>query len=296
MGLGILLAFFLEPMYLKKEWFLTFLLAVAATCLVASSNYVINEILDAPTDKVHPQKKFRPIPSGNVNISIAYIEWMGLSILGLAIAYGINWPFFLSAVAFWVSGILYNVPPIRTKDVVYLDVISESINNPIRLFLGWFAIIPDYFPPLSAIISYWMVGAFFMGSKRLAEYRMINDAEVAGRYRASFRKYTSNTLIIGQSFYSTSSAFFFGIFIIRYHLELILAAPLIAGFYAYFVKLTLKHDSPVKNPEKLYKEFKFIAFTCLLLISLVALLFIEIPVLYDLFNVIPNKLNPMWSF
>jgi len=296
MALGLLLAIFLEPENLREGWFVIFILAGISTCIVASSNYVINEILDAPKDKLHPKKRFRPIPSGKVSIPIAYIEWLLLTLIGLGIAFLINLSFFVTAVTFWIAGIFYNVPPIRTKDIVYLDVISESINNPIRLFLGWFILIPDQIPPVSAIISYWMVGAFFMGSKRLAEYKMIDNPELAGRYRASFHKYTAETLTIGQFFYATASAFFFGIFIIRYHLELIVCAPLIAGFYAYFVKLTLKADSPVQSPEKLYKEYGFMVFTCLLFLVFILLLFTELPILYEVFNVLPYNINPMWSF
>ncbi len=41
-------------------------------------------------------------------------------------------------------GVLYNVKPFRTKDIAYLDVLSESINNAIRLLLGWFFVTADY--------------------------------------------------------------------------------------------------------------------------------------------------------
>jgi hypothetical protein len=35
-------------------------------------------------------------------------------------------------------GCIYNIPPIRSKDVPYIDVLSESINNPLRMLAGWF--------------------------------------------------------------------------------------------------------------------------------------------------------------
>jgi hypothetical protein len=46
----------------------------------------------------------------------------------------------------WVMGVVYNVKPIRSKELPYLDVLSESINNPIRLLLGWFPLIADRVP------------------------------------------------------------------------------------------------------------------------------------------------------
>jgi len=54
--------------------------AVAATCLIASSNYVLNEILDAPRDRHHPLKRSRPVPSGLVSVPIAYAEWILLAV------------------------------------------------------------------------------------------------------------------------------------------------------------------------------------------------------------------------
>jgi len=43
-------------------------------------------------------------------------------------------------------GLVYNVPPLRTKDRQYLDVLSESINNPLRFMLGWTAVIGSLLP------------------------------------------------------------------------------------------------------------------------------------------------------
>ena len=45
------------------------------------------------------------------------------------------------------------MPPVRTKDRAYLDVLSESVNDPLRLLMGWFAIIPDALPPSSLILA-----------------------------------------------------------------------------------------------------------------------------------------------
>src|SRR5437773_11290867 len=63
MALGVLLAFFYHPDLFGVHAGWQLLWALAATCCLASCNYVINEILDAPTDLRHPVKRFRPIPS-----------------------------------------------------------------------------------------------------------------------------------------------------------------------------------------------------------------------------------------
>src|SRR5690242_11527059 len=68
MALGVLLAVFYHPELLREEILERILWAVATTCVIASSNYVLNEILDAVTDLSHPVKRFRPIPSGRVRL------------------------------------------------------------------------------------------------------------------------------------------------------------------------------------------------------------------------------------
>ncbi|MBW1925294.1 MAG: UbiA prenyltransferase family protein [Deltaproteobacteria bacterium] len=295
MLLGVVLAFFVAPPS-GGSWVLSLALAVGATCLVASSNYVINEILDAKRDAMHPVKRHRPVPSGKVSIPVAYLEWAGLGAVGLAAAWTLGPGFFGSAAALWVAGLAYNVPPVRTKDLPYADVLSESLNNPIRLYLGWFALIPDRVPPLSLTIAYWMAGAFLMGAKRLAEYRMIGDPEVAGAYRSSFRHYTEERLILSLFFYVASCAFFSGVFVVRYHLELLFASPFFAGFFAYYMKVCFKPHSPVQAPEKLYREAGLVFFGCVAVGVFILLLFVEIPGLYDLFRVIPSRVAPLWKF
>jgi hypothetical protein len=192
-------------------------------------------------------------------------------------------------------GVLYNVPPFRTKEWPYLDVLSESINNPIRLFLGWFALIADRVPPLSLALSYWMIGAFFMAMKRYAEYRHIGDPAVAAAYRHSFRHYTEERLLVSILFYATACALFAGIFIVRYHLELLLFVPMAAGLFAYYLHLGMKPDSPTENPEKLYREQGFVAYLVVCFVVFVVLMFTSIPAIYTWFNVEPAGTSPLWT-
>jgi decaprenyl-phosphate phosphoribosyltransferase len=295
MLLGILLALFYEPTLLTWANFPQLGLAVLATCLIASSNYVLNELLDAPQDRFHPTKKHRPVPSGKVRPALALLEWLLLGTVGLSAASFLNPYFAISGLALWLMGIVYNVRPIRTKEIPYIDVLSESINNPIRLLLGWFALIPDGIPPLSLTLAYWMVGAFFMATKRFAEYRHIGDQKIASQYRKSFGYYTDDRLLISMLYYVTMYALFAGVFIIRYHVELIVFIPMAAGFLAYYLKLGLQHDSPVQNPEKLYKERGFVLYAILCSILFVLLMFTHIPVLYSVFNIERSKIVPLWT-
>jgi decaprenyl-phosphate phosphoribosyltransferase len=257
---------------------------MAAVCLITSSNYVINEVLDAPFDLKHPTKCLRPVPSGQVSIPLAYVQWIGLLIAGLVLSWQISPPFTVTMTVLWVMGCFYNIPPARTKDVPYLDVLSESVNNPLRMLAGWYLTGTAVLPTVSLLVSYWMVGFYFMAIKRYAEFHQINDHGRAAAYRKSFSYYNDKRLLISIMFYAANSMLFFGAFIVRYRLELILAFPLVALVMANYLSLSFRHDSSVQAPEKLYKEPTLMVSVTACAILMVVLLFVNVPLLHTLFE------------
>jgi hypothetical protein len=97
-------------------------------------------------------------------------------------------------------------------------------------------------------------------------------------------------------FYATCFALFLGVFIIRYHLELILTVPLVAGFVSYYLHIAFKTTSAAQNPERLYREFGLMAYLGLCVVAFTALMFVEIPALYGWFNVVPSAAPTLWKF
>jgi 4-hydroxybenzoate polyprenyltransferase len=274
---GTIIALVIYPRYLTVNTLSSILIGLAATCLIASSNYVLNEIIDAPRDAQHPEKRSRPVPSGLVSLPIAYFEWVMLACLGLFLAWMVNLPFFLSGLGLWVMGIIYNVPPIRSKEAPIVDVLSEALTNPIRFLMGWYAVANLPFPPSSMIIAYWMLGCFLMAAKRLAEYREINDAALAAAYRHSFSWYTEDRLVISMIAYVSGFMFFFAVVMTKYHPELILSAPFLMILMGYIAKLTFLPRSIVQHPERLLKQPAFIMYSLGCAAMLFALSAISIP-------------------
>lgn len=248
-----------------------------ATCFIASANYVINEWLDAEFDKYHPTKKNRPVVSQNMKFSLVMVEYAICIVIGILLSLVVNTPFLLTEIWLLVMGVLYNVKPIRTKDIVYLDVLSESVNNMIRLMLGWFIVCDDFLPPSSIMVGYWMAGAFLMAVKRYAEYRMIGNPELAGSYRKSFVKYTEETLLCSSIFYALCSTFLIGIFLLKYRIEYIVAMPVLFLLYCYYLYIAHKPDSAAQKPEKLFKEKKLMALVAILVVLFVILTIVDIP-------------------
>src|SRR6202007_856637 len=73
---GVIIPLSVDPTLVNRDLFWRLLLAFVSITLVACSNYVINEVLDAPFDRLHPTKKNRPAAKGLVNIPVAYVPWI----------------------------------------------------------------------------------------------------------------------------------------------------------------------------------------------------------------------------
>lgn len=281
---GIVLALSFAPQHLSLALLGRIAVGFVAATLIACSNYVLNEMLDAPFDRLHPTKKNRPAACGLVHFGWGYAQWIAMMVAGLLIAATISPGFLLCNASLWIMGCIYNIPPVRSKDLPYVDVLSESINNPIRFCLGWYIVTSALLPPLSLLISYWMLGAYFMGLKRFSEYREIGDPRVAACYRRSFGYYTEPTLLNSVAFYAAAAMLFLGAFIMRYHMELILSFPAIAWLMAQYFGLSFRHDSAVQNPEKLYREPRLMIPFVATAVCMCLLLFVRIPLLEHLFT------------
>jgi len=253
------------------------LIGILSTCFIASANYVINEWLDAEFDRHHPLKKHRPSALGNIQPKYVLLEYGLLTSIGLGLASLLTVEFLAFSSLLLLMGIIYNVTPIRTKDKVYLDVLSESVNNPLRFLLGWSSLIDGSLPPSSVLLAYWMGGAFLMAMKRYAEYRFIEDKELAGNYRRSFKYYTEESLLLSSFFYALSSAFFLGVFLIKYRVEFLLSFPFFALLFVWYTHIAMKPHSASQTPEKLYKEPKFMSYLFFLCVVICALFFIDLP-------------------
>ncbi|MGH9600131.1 MAG: UbiA prenyltransferase family protein [Terracidiphilus sp.] len=253
------------------------------TTLIACSNYVLNELLDAPFDRLHPTKKHRPAAEGLVSAPIACAQWVLLMCAGMILAATISREFVFAAGALWVMGCLYNIPPFRTKDRVYLDVLSESVNNPLRMLLGWYMVTSILVPPVSLLVCYWMAGCYLMALKRFSELRAIGDARVAAAYRRSFRRYSEESLLVSVTFYAAAAMLFFGAFIMRYRIELVLVLPLVALLMSTYFALAFKPNSAVQSPELLYREPVLMIEAIGVFVLSIILLYVNIPILGHIF-------------
>lgn len=264
---------------------ITLIIGFASAAAISSANYVLNEWLDRAFDKYHPKKSKRTAVTRSLDHRIVYAEYLLLIAIGLVTAFFLSTLFFVTSVTFAVAGIVYNLRPIRTKDRVYLDVLSEAINNPIRLVLGWAMVDPTTLPPASVLIAYWMGGAFLMGAKRLSEYREITASEgreLLARYRRSFEIYNEKRLLVSTFLYAILASFFIAIFLVKYRTEYILALPAFAMLFAFYLSISLEPYSIAQKPERLFRHKRLMTMAGVTTALLLLLTFVDIPMIQHL--------------
>lgn len=239
------------------------ILSFIALCLVTSGNYGINEVVDAKTDRYHPQKKKRSIPSEKISAKVVIILSLFFYITGFLIIsrlnnYMLSFSLFLLA----VSAFLYNIKPLRIKDIPYIDFIFEALNNPIRLMVGWYTIAtPNHLAPASLILGFWFLGIFLMAAKRFGEIRFIHNRKKATQYRLSFKYYKEEHLLFSMIAALVSFSFMLGAMSFKYSVDLMIELPFIIVWTIWFFHLTYQKNTIVKDPERIFEKIPFLTFS-----------------------------------
>ena len=265
--------------------FMILFLAFFGTCIASSANYTINEYLDRHSDKYHPVKKQRASVQHVLDPRIVLMQYLTLIFTAFLLIHNLGPVIFWSITIFLILGILYNVSPIRLKDLAYADVVTESLNNPVRLIIGWAAGTAIIFPPISLMICYWMSGAFLMAAKRYAEYRSVSDKATLHNYRKSFAHYTETTLFLSCVFYAQAASFMFGAFAMKYRAELLLFFPFLAILFCwYFFICTQRENRERVTVEEIHNFPVFVTYFVICLIFLSILSAVDIPAVHFLID------------
>lgn len=275
---GFIAVFILTPGLIKVirpvELLLKLALGFGLTWLISTANYIVNEITDAPYDKHHPQKKNRPLIHNQISPGRLLFLWFVMVAVSITTALLLfNTYFVISLLALLVAGILYNVPPVRLKDVPFLDSTVESANNPIRFLIGWY-IVQTAFPPLSLLVAWWCFGNFLMIGKRVAEKKFLTEAESAG-YRLSLKKYSHWMLMCFMIINGVLFVVTFSMFALEIkYLTFLWSLPFIIIYLIMFLRKSLKDREGAEEPEKLLKNPHFALYTIfLVIIFIIAFIF-----------------------
>ncbi len=164
------------------------LLAFVTFCLLSSAIYVFNDLIDVENDRRHPEKRTRPLASGQVGARAATLLALGLAAVGLAMAFALGPRFGFTASSFILLNLAYSL---LLKRHVIIDVMSISVSFMIRA-IGGVEVLRDLDPNVT--LSAWLLLctfflALFMGfGKRRSELVLLERG--ASEHRPSLGDYS----------------------------------------------------------------------------------------------------------
>lgn len=112
-------------------------LAFLSFSFMASTIYIINDIVDVEKDRLHPEKCHRRIASGAISIPAAIIIGIITFIIASGLAYSINYSVVIAVLVYFVMNLSYSL---YLKHVVLIDVMIIAAGFVLRAVTGALAV------------------------------------------------------------------------------------------------------------------------------------------------------------
>ncbi len=152
------------------------LLSAVGFCLMSSSIYILNDIVDREQDRCHPQKKNRPLAAGRVSVSAACGLGVLLAMVGLGVGLLVSPAVVFMLLAYGVMNVLYSY---YLKHRVLLDVFVIAAGFMLRILVGTLGV---GIPPSQWLVLCGIMITLFLGfSKRRAEIFTLGDGDAGHR-------------------------------------------------------------------------------------------------------------------
>jgi 4-hydroxybenzoate polyprenyltransferase len=191
-------------------WLVRTLAAFALFCLISSTVYIINDIVDLEKDRNHPTKKNRPLPSGQLSKSTATVAAIILGIVSMGLSFWLNVHFGIVAAIYLVTMILYSF---KLKNVVIIDVMTIAAGFVLRVVAGVEVITVERFSPWLYVCMGLLALFMAIGKRR---YELVLLAGNATNHRAILEEYNlqflddmislvTSTTVIAYSLYTFSA-------------------------------------------------------------------------------------------
>lgn len=146
------------------------MLAFMSFSLMASTIYIINDIIDIEKDKIHPEKCKRPIAAGSISVFGGVMTGIITFSLSLMLSFLLNYLFSIIVIVYFVLNLLYSL---KLKHVVIIDVMLIALGFVLRAIAGAVAV--------DGVITSWFIlctlglSLFLALGKRRHELELFND-------------------------------------------------------------------------------------------------------------------------
>ncbi len=180
--------FFLYKPANDIPYFFTVTFAAIIFCLLTSSIYIINDIIDMSADKMHPFKKKRPIASGALPVPVAAVA-AGAGLVAVFLMSMFLSPFFQLIVAsYFALQLLYAT---HLKHIAIIDVLSIASGFLLRVYAG--AVVVNLHTSVWFLLTVLSASLFLAVGKRQSERTLMNGKEI-GETRKTLKRYSERLL------------------------------------------------------------------------------------------------------
>jgi len=124
--------------------------------LLSGAVYLLNDLVDRERDRLHPDKRKRPIASGRLAVTTAKMALLVLLFSCLAVAAQLSWLFFVTALSYFCINIAYSF---WLKNMVIVDVMTIGVGFVLRALGGVGALRPI---DAAMVISHWFLLCTFL--------------------------------------------------------------------------------------------------------------------------------------
>lgn len=190
----------------QASYFVIVSFAFFIFCILTSSVYLINDLLDIESDRKHPFKKNRPIASGKLPIPIAIFS----AATGLALVFflslGLPSFFKILVLAYFCLQVFYST---KLKKIAIFDILSIALGFVIRVYAG--AVIVNLHMNVWFLLTVISISLFMAVGKRQSERTLLGDN--SGEFaRISLKKYSQRLLDQYTAMFATSTWLTYAIF------------------------------------------------------------------------------------
>jgi 4-hydroxybenzoate polyprenyltransferase len=262
---------FVALLFDGKLFDLPSVLAVVAAfvllCLMSGAVYLMNDLVDIESDRQHPTKKNRPLPSGRLNPQVAAVTSVVLAVASLVAGYFLAPELAFILVLYLVSQIAYTF---KLKHVVLLDVLTIAMGFILRIAAGVVVIDVERFSPWLYVFGGFL--ALFMAlGKRRAELVLLGDG--AQHHRAILEDYNLDLIDRLQGIVTTSAVVAYSLYTFlaeglpENHAMMLTIPFVLYGIFRYLYLIHIRHEGGA--PEEILLRDTALQITLLLYAAVV---------------------------
>ena len=173
--------------------------AFVLLCLMSGAVYLMNDLADIESDRQHPTKRNRPLPSGRLNPRLAGAAAVLLAVFSLVAGYLLKWELAAILLIYLVTQIAYTF---RLKHIVLIDVLTIAAGFVLRIAAGVVVIEVERFSPWLYIFGGFLALFMALGKRR---HELVLLGGEAANHRAILDDYNLDLIDRLQSIVTTSA-------------------------------------------------------------------------------------------